>query len=593
MSIKFRITFGFALILVLVLIMFFMADRSSQQSQENVEDYAESAELVECISDMDQHVLRLQKYVLIFSSNGHASSVRQALAIKSEMEDTYKRLEQFPQVARHQERYRKICDLHQQYFDTFERAIEDRNKREEYLGLLLQVGGTVIPELFAPLLASEENVDTNTKQIHQLFMSADQHAMRFVLTPDSINVNATRAALSKATGLLQDREDCEVLIKRVAEYQEHFLQLVHATRGYLFLFNVVMAGQINEMTRQSQELRSAIMSEQEREVIQFRGEAHALRTTNMVIAVLSLLVGFAASILIGRSIARPINDMTMTFTKLAKGDDSAEVQVENAAEEITSMAAAARVFKEKNQETKELLQKTLAAEDQLKVANAELEQFAYVASHDLQEPLRMVTSYVQLLGEEYADKIDAEGHEFIGFASEGAKRMQTLINDLLSLSRVGRSETEREQCDLNEVFSIVRHQAEHRMKDIDCVITSDDLPTLNVYRNQVIQVFQNFLTNALKYKTPDKGLTFHAGVEESESEWVISFSDNGIGIDPAHFDKIFKIFQRLHTRREYEGSGMGLAIVKKIAEQHQGRVWVESQPGQGATFYFSIGKAHA
>ena len=580
MSIKSRIIFGFGIILALVVLMFFLADSTSQQSKDHVERYATTSELVESISELDQNVLSLQKFVLIFSSNGHQSSVNQANHIKQRLSGNLNDLQHLSQIDKHAQRYEKIVQLYEQYFDTFERAIEDRNKRESLLQELLHIADSI------DVIHEQESIS-----VYSTFLVANKHAMRFVQSPDSSEVNAVKEWLGKGLKALETISPSmqAKLRPKMNAYQDNFLQLVQATRGYLFLFNVVMAGQINELARQSEELRNAIVEEQEALVADFRADATQLRVTNLVVALLSLVIGVTTALLIGRSIARPINDMTMTFNKLATGDDNAEVKVDNAAEEIVSMAAAARVFKEKNLETKALLQKTLAAEDQLKTANAELEQFAYVASHDLQEPLRMVASYVQLLGEEYHDKIDEEGHEFIGFASEGAKRMQMLINDLLSLSRVGRTETNREACDLNKLFEVVRRQTAHRMEGRECVLTSDDLPTVQAYRNQIIQVMQNFVTNAIKYSDKERPMTLHVAAEKKFDHWILSFADNGIGIDPAHFDKIFKIFQRLHTRREYEGSGMGLAIVKKIAEQHHGSVWVESKPGKGSCFYFSIG----
>lgn len=225
--------------------------------------------------------------------------------------------------------------------------------------------------------------------------------------------------------------------------------------------------------------------------------------------------------------------------------------------------------------------------EQLSESNAELERFAYVASHDLQEPLRMVVSYLQLLARRYTGKLDADADEFIGFAVDGAKRMQQLINDLLAFSRVGRQERMSVAVDLESTFVRVVENLAVAIREADGEITHDPLPEVFGDRSQLGQVLQNLLANALKFRgvAPAR---IHVSAARADGAWIISVHDRGIGIAPAHIERIFVIFQRLHTRAEYEGSGVGLAICKKIVERHGGRMWVESEPGAGSTFHFSL-----
>lgn len=222
-------------------------------------------------------------------------------------------------------------------------------------------------------------------------------------------------------------------------------------------------------------------------------------------------------------------------------------------------------------------------------SNKELEQFAYVASHDLQEPLRIITSYIQLLEKGYKDKLDEEANVFIHFTVDAAKRMHVLINDLLTYSRVGFLAKEFEQSDINVVIKMALENLKISVVETNAKIKFDKLPIINADLSQMTQLFQNIIGNSIKFskgRTPE--ITISA--KEEPAHWLFSISDNGIGIQKEYLDKIFVIFQRLHSIAEYPGTGIGLAICKKIVERHGGKIWAESEIGKGTTFYFTIKK---
>ena len=223
----------------------------------------------------------------------------------------------------------------------------------------------------------------------------------------------------------------------------------------------------------------------------------------------------------------------------------------------------------------------------LERSNMELQQFAYVASHDLQDPLRTIASFTQLLAKRYHDKLDDKGREFINFAVDGSKRMQTLINDLLAYSRVGTQGKPFAATRCEAMLDRVMKNLKAVIESSGAVITRDPLPVVMADEVQLSQLFQNLMTNAMKFRGAQVP-RIHISAVADGAKWKFTVQDNGIGISPEHHDRIFIIFQRLHTKTQYPGTGIGLAICKKVAERHGGRIWVEPTPGGGSTFCFTI-----
>jgi PAS domain S-box-containing protein len=221
-------------------------------------------------------------------------------------------------------------------------------------------------------------------------------------------------------------------------------------------------------------------------------------------------------------------------------------------------------------------------------SNSELEQFAYVASHDLQEPLRMVTSYTQLLAQRYKGKLDADADEFIGYAVDGANRMRRLIDDILSYSRVNRRGNPFRPIESQLALDVALKNLQISIEEKGAVVTHDQLPEVMADEGQLVQLLQNLIGNAIKFRSKEPPRVHVSAKHPKETEYLFSVQDNGIGVDPQYFDRLFKIFQRLHTKEEYPGTGIGLALCKRIVERHGGRIWLESQPGKGTTIFFTL-----
>lgn len=252
-------------------------------------------------------------------------------------------------------------------------------------------------------------------------------------------------------------------------------------------------------------------------------------------------------------------------------------------EEVFVLAAIADITQRKHAEH-EFMRKT----EELARSNRDLEQFAYVASHDLQEPLRAVAGPLQLLQRRYQGQLDARADEFIAHAVDGAARMQKLIDDLLAYSRVARTGTVLELTECGEALDQALRSLSVVLQESGAQVNRGELPAVMGVPIQLALLFQNLVGNALKFRYEDRPVQIDIGARRQGDEWVIWVKDNGIGIDPQYFERIFLIFQRLHSRAEYPGTGLGLALCKRIVEQHGGRIWVESTPGGGTTFFFTL-----
>ncbi|HEU4912083.1 MAG TPA: ATP-binding protein [Actinomycetes bacterium] len=355
------------------------------------------------------------------------------------------------------------------------------------------------------------------------------------------------------------------------------------------------------------EYRQAVLAERQDGVADLRRD-QTLLAVLLAAGVTMLVVSAAfAWVALRRWVTTPLAQLGGEVDRVEEGDLSRQVAIHDAPEEIRVLAeqidrmrvrilhefALAEESRAQALEARQLVEEQA---EELRRSNAELEQFAYVASHDLQEPLRKVASFCQLIERRYKGQLDERGEQYIEFAVDGAKRMQQLIQDLLAFSRVGRHTGDFEPVDLEEVVGHALRQLSASVEETDAVVTHDRLPTVHGEASLLTQLMQNLIGNGIKFRAAETP-RIHLGVRPAPGHpdmWELSCADNGIGIDPQYEDKIFVIFQRLHGRDSYTGTGIGLAMCKKIVEHHGGRLWLDSAGGgRGATFRWTMPMSHA
>jgi signal transduction histidine kinase len=330
---------------------------------------------------------------------------------------------------------------------------------------------------------------------------------------------------------------------------------------------------------------------------QLRDAGNTLVAIEIAAAAIIVLAGAALLLLLERLVTRPVVELAEQVREVAAGDfdrciaSSGSPELRRLAEDVDGMRRKIATELSEVQEARSQIQ---WVNDQLKVqaeeltrSNRDLEQFAYVASHDLQEPLRKVASFCQLLQRRYAGQLDERADQYIAFAVDGAQRMQRLINDLLAFSRIGRITAGFTDVDLNQVLAEVAGQLEGRA-DADAEISWSELPTVEGEEPLLTTLFINLIGNSLKFRRPGVPPVIRITAEREDKEWQLTVRDNGIGIESEFADKVFVIFQRLHARDAYEGTGIGLAIVKKIVEYHGGRIWLDLDTPEGTSINFTL-----
>ena len=313
---------------------------------------------------------------------------------------------------------------------------------------------------------------------------------------------------------------------------------------------------------------------------------HAERDKAVLLALAAIFAAVVVTVLLARAMVRPLREMAAAAGRMARG--RRDIDLSDMARRGDETGELARAFATMAKEVTEREDRMAVQASELTRSNAELAQFAYVASHDLQEPLRMVASYLELLDRRYRDRLDDDAREFIGFAVDGATRMKQLINDLLGYSRAGNAPLKLETVDTEALVASVVETLSLQIEETHGQVAVGPLPTVKADPIQLARVFQNLVENALKYRSRAAPRVRISAETTPDGYWKFSVRDNGIGIDPRFSEKIFEIFKRLHGREKYAGTGIGLAVCKLVVERHGGRIWVEPHPQGGSVFHFTI-----
>lgn len=406
----------------------------------------------------------------------------------------------------------------------------------------------------------------------------------------STGVQMAHRGLGKLRQLTQDNRDQQLRIdqlepllnQRISSLQQSIDLL--QTKQSQPTIQIQMTNQ-GAIAQQIVQKKLAEIEQAERLLLEQRSQASdASVQATLIMTNIGYLLSFGLLLTIYLLLRQEMQERQAAETALRKTNEQLETRVK---ESIEANLALQKEIADRIEAEEQVAQLAMT----LSRSNQELEQFAYIASHDLQEPLRAVTSYTQMLSRRYQSHLDERADKYIHYIVDGAARMQQLINDLLTYSRVGRQQLDLNPTDCNSVLEQVVKNLKIAIAESNATVTQDPLPIVMADAAKLIQLLQNLISNALKYhsEAPPK---IHISVVQREKDWCFSVKDNGIGIDPQYAERIFILFQRLHTRREYPGTGIGLAICKKIADLHQGEIWVESQPDQGSAFYFTLPKTN-
>lgn len=620
-SIRFRVYLYLGGFLLLVALLTAQSIRNVNHTSENLNELQLADAHQANSMQLRFQLMQLQNYVRVHRETG-ASRIQQRIdQLVEELQSTLNELIDSPsRTVEEIDLLERMSNHVQVYYEGYKLAAQDTSLR------LSVISDSLLPEFSQQNemleLAMVDNQSAERDSLERLVeASSILHDVRlsiseFLLRPDFGLVEQINRDLDRANELLLPLQNLVQLSDSILQVKQIFSRIVTSTRGYLILANVTMAGDANEFINLADEL-DALARDRQQQIFD-ASYRQALTLQNWAVLATIVISVLTALAIIGfdRIFISPVSSLTQVFQKLVAGEQVEAIPGSERQDEIGALANAADVFREKNRQTEKLLEQSSELVTELEVKNYQLEveivertkaehrlkqqsenlersnqdlaQFAHVASHDLQEPLRMVSSYLQLISRRYKDKLDDDGVEFIDFAVDGARRMQSLIRSLLEYSRVETKGKGFVSVDCNQVVREVQENLRLSIEETNTEISCDELPTINADKDQLVRLFQNLISNAIRYRG-ESPAQIHIGCEARKYDFLFSVVDNGVGFDQQYANRIFVIFQRLHAREEYpESTGIGLSVCKRIVERHRGQIWANSVLGQGTTIFFTL-----
>jgi len=612
MRVATKMYLAFASLLVLLVLLFGVNYIGLKATADDFQHITDASEVARQLGEIDRKVVNLQKQVSIFTLTRNSSNASHIRRMGAELEASIETASKRAVGDRSQHQFDQMQKNISTYLEYFESVQDERQIRtqlvEESLlhnaeqvraGLAILAGKTTDngPEHIAARQATATLAIAQNNALQYLndpdSTVADEALRMFKLAAEQID------ALSVGEYETADQQDLETLAMLQAKAEQlepSFLRTVQATRAYLYLVNVVMAGEAAEFSHHSETLQrqSATQLTQITNATTARTD-QSLRLTTLLSAA-AVVLGILITMSLVNTIIDPISAITATFRKLTHHEPVQAIPGLDRRDEIGEMAQAAELLRDQSAHTEALLKQTetLARDlevkaEQLQKNNEDLDAFAYVASHDLKSPLRAISNVSQWIIEDAADVLPEQSREHLNVLRNRVRRMECLLDDLLAYSRVSRSAAKLSMVDVGHMLNEVQQTIDWP-KNMTLHL-GKNLPTLETEPITLCRVFMNLMTNAVKYRGEEepqltinvKDVVGTGGQEFYEFE----FADNGIGIDEQYHETVFQMFKRLHLNSEIEGTGMGLSLVEKIIKSNGGTIWLESAEGQGATFHFT------
>lgn len=606
-KISIRVYTGLGIVLVLLTLVATLGFKAIRQLSKEFDNFDYTASNTVLISEINRDALELQRNVLLYTFTGYEGASSNVDILSKDLFDELKTTKNVTSDAEVLATLTQMESHLTGYMQNFSTVIEERRIRKD---LLENTISGIVETLDIQLHVHIEDVPFEHRselvEALSLFYMIQNDTLEYFRNHDSVLVSQAKTDFRDLNAILQqitaaeppllDKAKVAKTIQLLEEYESAFIRAVQATRAYLYLVNVVMAGEAAEFVYNSEKLQR--ISLQNLDTIRTRTSesTNDYQSLSQTISFLALSLGIICSWIIARSIVNPLSKMTATFNELAKGAFKGIVPGLERRDEIGEMAQAANIFREKNHQTEILLEESTQLTQEinqkskeLERSNAEMEQFVYTVSHDLKSPIVTSQGFIGMIRDLAAQGKNEQAFQKLEKLEKANRRMNELITELLNLSRVGRVDLETSELNMNKLMVNLKESITPKVKEHGFTLLIDEsLPPLCANKIRTLQAFDNLVNNALKYGEGKAESKIEIGGQDDSDEVRYFVRDYGEGIPQEYHHKIFQLFQRLDTRKE--GTGIGLSIVAKIMESHNGRVWVESEKGQGSTFWLSFPK---